>query len=719
MSNRCMILSVLWLSALHPLMAQEQEPAAQPPMPLSSDFPLLVEVDAASNYSRTGGPVSLILNTNWAGPGVLNGTLVLQIYNENELLGTFQEPDLFLSGGQQLELLVPPLTDDYIAGFLQVYPAFVRDGTVYPLAAQQLRVTGTNSRKFLLTVSLPEGDLERGSELMVEGLDFDVLTPSTQFDDRRNNLLTLHNKIAAEELPTNALGHCVRNCLALSDEGLAVLDEQQLEALLAWIRAGGSLYVNLDDAPQGAAQLDFLNQFLKETGSKNVFLPSSTAAPQLAEANVDNSPLLMRYGLGHVAIIPDSITLTPDLLQKHVGPFLWKLRDDQRQAVAQTGTWSFQLAWSQSRSGGGYGYGPDDLSTQRMMTAMHPMPSGGGIGLVRHLLPRGFTLVPLWLVGLVLAAFILVIGPVDYLWLGMFTSRKWTWISFPVMAIMFTCLAITISNHYMSTGDHRGRMVIRDIVPGGLIARENELQLIFNSVSSLAATDIQDAIFTPLVYQRFTGDNQDWYNVQAQRQLQHTGIVGRPVFEGSMPRLSVVKQSVPQWTPQLNRTLRISDSPLKESSSFDWDLPIDWDSPAPLVNRIREAFGSTARAHLYRRIDVDNTYSLASPFEKKVLLGEEDFVQSLGNQTYQTVTLPNGAIAQQLVSGGDFVSQVSMPESRGLFGVSSQTAPTGGDQFEDLALFDRSDTDDILLIIMIPERDGSYTLLRRLYQNND
>ncbi len=294
----------------------------------------------------------------------------------------------------------------------------------------------------------------------------------------------------------------------------------------------------------------------------------------------------------------------------------------------------------------------------------------------------------------------------------MFSSRKWTWISFPVMTLVFTAFALVVSNSYMRANEQRGQIVIRDVVDGNLIARETELQLLFNNSSGVVETNVQSALFTPLVYQQFGSENEDWSVQQARQNLERGGNVGPPVIVGSMPRLAIVQQSVPQWTPQLNRLLRISNAPLPEASGFDWDEDIDWDAPADLSQRIRSAFGPKATALLYR----SSRGTLNSgAFEKRILQGAEHVLPEAVNERYEQVQLLNGSWTNQLVSH-DFITEISLRTPRGLFGVVSQTAPSCGDQLEDLTLLDPSDSNDLLLLVSFRDADNTLQVLRRMYR---
>ncbi|MCA9029824.1 MAG: hypothetical protein KDA66_03390 [Planctomycetaceae bacterium] len=686
-------------------------------------LPLLVEVDAASYYTRTGGPTQLVLNVTSGSGSVLKGQLTLQIANGRDLLGTFENSDLFITPGEQtMQMLIPPLAEDPVNGFLEVAVWFTRDdGKTYRLPNQQLRMTATDGRRFVLTKVQPEVEILQQNREFAEGLDFDAfrppvkkMDPSTgQEEAVRLQPLTLARRVAAEDLPTLPIEHCASDIVAINGTGFATLKPAQLNALIGWIRAGGSLYVELNDTIQPAEQVQFLNQLMEPHVVEVAFLPSSLGPPTLAAQGEVDDYLLCKFGLGRVAVVPGGTELPESDMVRAVAPFLWKVRLDQVQAIGLDGEWSFQVARDALRANESWNYSyqadPSTYEGQMLYGNMNPVPVGGGIGLVKQLMPRGFELVPLWLIASVLCVFIVVVGPLDYFFVGLFTSRKWTWISFPTATLLFTGLAVFISNWYMNTGDHRGHLIIRDVVDGGLIARESELQLLFNSFSTVAKTNAEQELFTPLVYQRFTSEADSWELQVNQRRMQNAGTVGKPVFNGQLPQYSTVSQSVPQWTPQLNRLSRIPNKDVREPSGFDWNTPIGWQDTADLQNRVRKAFGPSARAQLFRT-QPGNDYA---KYLKKVIQGGDQLLDVASNNelqtTYTTVAYPQGNTTRE------FLETISMRESRGLFGVVSQVSPTGGDQFEDLTLMDSSNPFQVLLIVVVTNPDNSQTVFRRVY----
>jgi hypothetical protein len=78
---------------------------------------------------------------------------------------------------------------------------------------------------------------------------------------------------------------------------------------------------------------------------------------------------------------------------------------------------------------------------------------------------------------------------------------------------------------------------------------------------------------------------------------------------------------------------------------------------------------------------------------------------------------PQPAIAVesvQAVASRDFLAETCVRPRSGLFALVSRIAPTGGDNFEDLAVLDATDPNQWLLVVAV-EQDGNLLIYRKLY----
>jgi hypothetical protein len=313
--------------------------------------------------------------------------------------------------------------------------------------------------------------------------------------------------------------------------------------------------------------------------------------------------------------------------------------------------------------------------------------------------------VPLWMIGSILIAYVFLIGHADYFVLGKLGLRRWTWLSFPCVTFGFTAFSVFISNRYMQTADHRSAVVVRDVIDDGVIARENRFELLFPSTSRQIDTDVGRGLFMPLRHQDFGQNSYYMYGPYGYNNWQEQR-AGPAYFGGRMPIRCVVNQSVPQWTPQLNRifTIPLSSAAASSQSPFDWDDVPAFGTPgseSALVQRAGAAFGPGASVYLYHER------------EAKVLQGSELlFRDDLGGWSQIYV---NG---QYISRQSDFLRELCVRDQSGYFGVVAQYAPAGDDRLEDMALLDLSDPQQWLLVIAVPEND-TLVIYRKLYVLND
>jgi hypothetical protein len=91
-------------------------------------------------------------------------------------------------------------------------------------------------------------------------------------------------------------------------------------------------------------------------------------------------------------------------------------------------------------------------------------------------------------------------------------------------------------------------------------------------------------------------------------------------------------------------------------------------------------------------------------------------VDAYGNQLSQPNVYMPGYDPNQ--NKTNFLDDVSVNGLGGLFAVVSQSSPTGGKDFEDMALVDPSDPEEWLLVVAV-DRGNDVDLYRKLYRKGD
>jgi hypothetical protein len=669
---------------------------------------------------RTGGPLPVTFDLVWDGVNatLLEGQLQLLLSDGIEVYGRYVLSDLAINPGTTTyRILLPSLegraafqTVDLVAKFVTV------NGDEFDLEARPLRIVPDVSRFFRVMYCDPVSSTDdRRVSKFLNSLKFEQFLPTPARGDLQsgpeNSVVTMFDSQRPSDMLSDPHWFCPISLAVISRNGFSELRSRQLEVLLQWVKAGGSLVVeplgSLDDA-----HLEFLNSLGSESPE------SELVVDERGQVSLPNDRRLdfLTCGLGKAAVLyagiqDDFDTAAPDWQQAVAG--LWHFRKDQREAVESNGK-SIHLSETElypdnagqphrARHTPYYNqlYQQNLTGMQQHNLSVRPIQSVQG--LLERLMPRDVEVVPLPYIGAILLLYLLTIGPVDYFVLGMFKARRLTWITFPLATVGFTLFTVWLSNAYLSSSAERTFVQILDIARDGDVTRSNRLELLFTMSSSNVTTEVKSGIFTALDHSRFGGTIHDAY----QRQV-HRRTVPAPTIVGRPPGTFSAVQAVPKWTPQINRILQIAPDPEllpAELKSFDWSSPRDLrteDGLAQLRQEIRDNFGNAAIAVLFHgRKSTDLIGSRLSVFQEAMV-----------RQLQQNGTVNNGN--QWLYT--DFLWDASVRlQGTGLFNTICRIAPHGGANFEDLTLLDPSDPNQWLLVIAIPDAEDM-TIYRRLYQ---
>ena len=673
---------------------------------------LSAEVARSSLPVRSGAPITIIWSLKSQSTALLEGRLELTVHDGNEVLARFVSDELVLGTGEQLvRTMLPPLDTSSVYNSAEMRLKFVGTRLSIDLKEHPLRLPAVGQRGFVVAVCDPwQTTLSQDKQLFLKQLRFETYNSDTADMTISTNLA----HVRPGDMPGDPLGYCGFDLVVLISEGFSDLKEAQLEALLAWVDAGGSLCIVPGRQGLGKPHLQFLDRLAEGTG----------AAPFLLDSKgllINSDQLLLRHwGLGRVAILRSGLTQLDDPShadRRRLLAFVWKLRQDQFATFLGTGQWSVQtptvpgvvVAPNQPVQIAAADY--SQIRHEKMKLA--PVALQTGDQLLSRLMPRDLRVVPLGLVGLLLLLYVLVIGPVDYFFLGAIRRRRLTWVLFPAVTIAFAVLTVLFSNWYMGSADNRRSVTFLDIGESGTIARRNQFQVLFRGTQGQVVTDVRQGLLTAMNHQQFSRGT--WYNYQmamnrgTQNQLD---LVREPVYRGRVPAQYTLEQQLPQWTPQLNRLMQLA--PADEATPFDWQSRASlklWEGNVltaadvtKVEQAVRAAFGPEASIYTARGTQV------------RCLGGRGDFLQKDEQQIYGANyygNVYNPGMNQNVST--TFLQDVCSPWiSGGLFSVVSQISPTGGRDFEDLALIDPSDSRQWLLIVIV-ERGDELVVYRKLY----
>jgi hypothetical protein len=694
-----------------------------------SKLPLRIEAEFPSNVSRTCGPVRLQLTFDWAGPGVLTGDLSLEARDASMgLLGTYVIENLYITEGQQsYEIMLPGMRVQSRDDSFTLTPTLVdkQTGKTSQLRDVQLLAPGEDKRKLVVAILEPEPDvgqaapLDRRENDICDSLRLERLAPPQLMSPR---VVTASVTWWAEDAPQEPLRYCACDILLLPDEGLRVLEQPVLDAILAWVRAGGGVCVVLDEEPLEREQIAWLNALISAPADIPVLLGDSEGRLIHELDGSAEISLQRRLGLGRVVV-----TVGPDQAHPRAphwtrsAAFLWRLRHQHQQSIEDFGVWNHQATMDLARNAPQLGntvYGEMESSRMVLASEFQPLPTLGLNGMIQRLLPDGVRLVPLPMMGLMLFLYLLAVGPLDYFVLGKLGMRKWTWCTFPAITLLFTGFSIGLSNRYMGSSVARREVVFRDVAPGGAIARENRLELLFPSRTGEMTTEIGRGLFTPTRYQDFAQFQAVDFDPRTLQPIVRKQQVDPAVFYGRMPTQCRVVQEVSQWTPQLNRLLTIPIKPPTDAPNFDWDEVPDFKSPEGLQRlreRISQSFTLSGSQQLQSGFADMVSAGVMHLGDSNLLLGDPSLFQRSTMHRVDVMT-PYGM--QQTHESSAFLWMLSVSNQPGFLGVVSEYAPAGGDRFEDLLMLDPTDPRQWLLVVMQPQ-GNDFHIYRRLYVLED
>jgi hypothetical protein len=151
---------------------------------------------------------------------------------------------------------------------------------------------------------------------------------------------------------------------------------------------------------------------------------------------------------------------------------------------------------------------------------------------------------------------VVVIGPLDWIVLGRLRMRRLTWVTFPLAAVACTALTVFLAESYMGRSNYRSTLTVTDLGHDGRVLRETRFEMLFPARNQEVTTDVRNALCVPMpVSQNYYYGNRP-------------GSAAPARYEGLFPAGYKVRQSLRQWTPQMNRLTSLDVS--EDTSGVPW-----------------------------------------------------------------------------------------------------------------------------------------------------
>jgi len=669
---------------------------------------LTAKIQPLTLRPRSDAPMMVDLVAAWDGKQPLEGQMRLELSDGHMRLYDYRTSDIVIAPGKQtMRLMLPAVTTTNQQ--LGVDIRFVGKNGVVDLGRDSFVVISPTERSFLICMSDPWSRPDSPCADIARSLRFERFEPPNDAPVR--SVLTPVQHLPPEDLPPSAMGYAPYDIMFVAEEGFSLLKEKQLDAIARWVEAGGSVCAIPAGGGLKPHHIDFLNKLAGQLSP--AFVATSDGGVQPVEKLSSTGIGMYRCGLGRAVIAPRMPDADKDLdtpAWRAAVAHLWRVRAAQQKSVVDKGVWltdqqkdaSNDYRYLNPRAGGlrpGSGSGP----AAPPAIVMRPRPLNAAVELSSSLSPKAVRLMPFWLLVVILVAFLIAIGPVDYFVLGFLKRRKLTWVTFPAMAVAATVVIMQLSEHYMGGIDYRTRLTIVDLGQDNTVLRETCCEGVFTARQKIVSTELHNALFGPL-----TDPYRTAYYRPGMRGLDNT-----PVFTGRIPGGFVVSQRAEQWALRCNRITSLaptdkSTAPPAPGSTVGKPLALNWSSITwsdltPRARSVRsKLIGEKEFPGFVGSIFVLNRYDMRSLYSR---LPDS-------NRTYHDsegpVEPPGGILP------GGILREMSVRPQVGLFSIVSQISPNGAANAEDLSLLDPTDANQALLVVIVPKGDD-FIAYRRLY----
>jgi hypothetical protein len=354
---------------------------------------------------------------------------------------------------------------------------------------------------------------------------------------------------------------------------------------------------------------------------------------------------------------------------------LWNVRPEQTYTIVRKGNWALPTSSTVNRFASDYS---GDFETDER-APLHPELFSKADVLRSLLFPEEVGVVPFRVVATILTLFLLAIAPADYLVLGFLRRRKYTWILFPAMCVVFTVTTVSVARHYTGTIDHRGSLVITDLGEDGRPLRTTRIEHIITAGTHTISDEVKNGFFARTDVQTQSADETVPVMPNSATTYRESSRPeeSEPVeYVGVIPSAFSVKRLSRQWTPSMVRiTTTRTQEPVPQIAWTELDAlnPRTRDGQTEIVDRIRRTLPNC----------------------------EVLFLSSSGEDRSVQETFLTSDPGSRFHGWAAVLTELSRRSDGRLFSLVSRISPNGAGDLEDLSVCDPTETKACLVHIAV------------------
>ena len=555
---------------------------AKPPV---VSMPLTAELSSQSPKAIVGRAMPTVWDIRKFQPGIMEGRFEFRVGLKADEFYRYTTDEIVLSNDEAIyRWLFPPVLTEAELEEVEIRVTWVGKSGRIELPIQRLIAPTTAPRTVMLGVGEHRIRNYRTTdwEARLAVVKLESIAPS-----RPAHIAPAIQSVVVSwdstNFPSDPFIFAAYDLIAVSSEVFAQLRKPQLDAVAAWVLAGGRLYLE----PSGVmdtAQVDFLNRIAP---------PASGPAWRLDRVGKLEWPTVHDRHLISTAASFGRVLLL-DATEKDLEPE-WEHRRALWQIPEQLPTrfvpWFVTLGTKQGANGQMWPGSriPDYQSAQNVpgriynsnqQTPRLTITERALQSIVAELMPTTVRVMPLRTIILLLSVLVILIGPLDWWVLGRLRLRRFTWITWPLATVLMTVLLVTLSNAYLKSTDKPRSLVMHDLGSDGRVVRSNRFRLEFPRQSRDILAELRQSLWIPL---RASMQSIEQLG-QVTSAMSASDASALPTYQGRFPSRFEARQPVKQWTPHLSRQFTFGDP--------DAAPPIDWDQ-VPLAkyrhSRLEEA----------------------------------------------------------------------------------------------------------------------------------